>query len=63
VEVKLNFSGVHYLKSCICRAFAFRLNKHSALKQDFTSGITARYVADFIPLALAYQFIWFDKTK
>jgi hypothetical protein len=44
-------------------AFAFRLNKHSALKLGFTSGLTALYGADFTTLALAYQFIWFDKSK
>ncbi len=44
-------------------AFAFKMSKHSALKLGFTSGITARYGADFTTLALAYQFIWFDKTK
>ncbi len=44
-------------------AFAFRLNKHSALKLGFTSGLTARYGADFTTMVLAYQFIWFDKSK
>jgi hypothetical protein len=43
--------------------FAYKVSKHSALKAGFTSGITARYGADFTTLVLAYQFIWFDKAK
>ena len=43
--------------------FAYKVSKHSALKAGFTSGITARYGADFTTLLLAYQYIWFDKTK
>ncbi len=42
-------------------AFAFKVTKHSALKLGFTSGLTARYGADFTTMVLAYQFIWFDK--
>ena len=43
--------------------FAYRLKQHSALKLGFTSGITARYGADFTSLVLAYQYIWFDKAR
>jgi len=42
-------------------AFAHRLGKKSSIKFAFTSGITARYGADFNTFALAYQFMWFDK--
>ena len=41
-------------------AFACRLNKHSALKIGFTSGISTRYGADFTSILLAYQFMWLD---
>ena len=41
--------------------FAFRLNRHNALKLGFSSGISTRYGANFTSLLLAYQFIWFDK--
>lgn len=44
-------------------AFAYKLNQHNALKLGFTSGITARYGANFTSLILAYQFFWFDKSK
>lgn len=44
-------------------AFSYRLKQHSALKLGFTSGITARYGANFTSLVLAYQYIWFDKSK
>ena len=44
-------------------AFAYKVSKHSALKLGFTSGITARYGADFTTLVLAYQYIWFDKAR
>ncbi len=43
--------------------FSYKLKQHSALKLGFTSGITARYGANFTSIILAYQFIWFDKTK
>ena len=42
-------------------AFAFRINKHNALKIAFTSGVSTRYGADFNTLIVAYQFMWFDK--
>lgn len=42
--------------------FSYRLKPHSALKLGFTSGITARYGANFTSFVLAYQFIWFDKA-
>jgi hypothetical protein len=42
--------------------FACRVSRRSALKLGFTSGITARYGADFTTLILAYQYIWFDKS-
>ena len=44
-------------------AFAYRLNKNNALKLAFTTGITARYGSDFTTFVLAYQFIWFDKSR
>jgi len=44
-------------------AFAYRLQQHSALKLGFTSGITARYGANFTSIVLAYQYIWFSKPK
>jgi len=43
--------------------FACKVKPHSALKLGFTSGITARYGANFTSIVLAYQFIWFDKAK
>ena len=43
--------------------FAYKLKPHSALKLGITSGITARYGANFTSIVLAYQFIWFDKAK
>lgn len=43
--------------------FACRVSRHSALKLGFTSGITARYGADFTTLLLAYQYLWFDKSR
>lgn len=43
--------------------FSYKVSRHSALKLGFTSGITARYGADFTTLVLAYQYIWFDKVK
>ena len=42
-------------------AFAHRLGKQSSLKLDYTSGVTARYGADFTTYAIAYQWMWFDK--
>lgn len=42
-------------------AFAFRLNKQSALKIAATTGVTTRYGSDFTTFLLAYQFLWFDK--
>jgi len=42
-------------------AFAYKINKHNALKIAFTSGISTRYGSDFTSLLLAYQFMWFDK--
>ena len=44
-------------------AFAYRLNKNHALKIAFTSGVSTRYGADFNTVLVAYQFMWFDKTK
>ena len=44
-------------------AFAYRISKHHALKIAFTSGISTRYGADFNTVLLAYQFMWFDKSK
>jgi hypothetical protein len=44
-------------------AFAYRINKNHALKIAFTSGISTRYGSDFNTFLLAYQFMWFDKTK
>ncbi len=44
-------------------AFAFRIDKHNALKIAFTSGVSTRYGADFNTFLLAYQFMWFDKNK
>jgi len=41
--------------------FAYRIHKAHALKAVFTSGITTRYGANFDSVALAYQFMWFDK--
>lgn len=43
--------------------FAYKLKQHSALKLGFTSGITARYGANFTSIIFAYQYIWFDKSK
>ena len=43
--------------------FAYKLKQHHALKIGFTSGIIARYGADFSTFVLAYQFIWFDKSN
>ena len=44
-------------------AFAYRIKKHHALKVAFTSGISTRYGANFTTVLLAYQFMWFDKSK
>ena len=44
-------------------AFSYKLKQHSALKLGFTSGITARYGANFTSIVLAYQYIWFDKAR
>ncbi len=44
-------------------AFAFRINKHHALKIAYTSGFSTRYGADFNTMLVAYQFMWFDKMK
>jgi hypothetical protein len=44
-------------------AFAYKLKPHSALKLGFTSGITARYGANFTSIVLAYQYIWFNKPR
>lgn len=43
--------------------FSYKLKPHSALKLGFTSGITARYGANFTSIVLAYQYIWFDKAR
>ena len=43
--------------------FSYKLKQHSALKLGFTSGITARYGANFTSIILAYQYIWFNKPK
>ncbi len=43
-------------------AFAYKLNKHNALKIALTSGLSTRYGADFTSVILAYQFLWFDKN-
>jgi len=42
-------------------AFAHRLGKKSSLKFAYTSGVTARYGADFNTFVVAYQLMWFDK--
>jgi len=42
-------------------AFAYRFNKHNALKIGFSSGVSTRYGANFTTVLLAYQFMWFDK--
>jgi hypothetical protein len=42
-------------------AFAYKLNQKSSLKLAFTSGVTARYGADFNTFVIAYQIMWFDK--
>ena len=44
-------------------AFAYRIKKHHALKVAYTSGISTRYGANFSTVLIAYQFMWFDKTK
>jgi len=44
-------------------AFAFRINKHNALKIAFTSGVSTRYGADFKTLIVAYQFMWFENKQ
>jgi hypothetical protein len=44
-------------------AFAYRLNKNSALKIAYTNGFIVRNGADFNTLVLVYQFMWFDKNK
>jgi hypothetical protein len=41
--------------------FAYKLSRKSSLKFAFTSGVTARYGADFTTYVVAYQFMWFDK--
>lgn len=41
--------------------FAYRLNRHNAIKLGFSSGISTRYGANFTSVLAAYQFIWFDK--
>jgi len=43
-------------------AFAYRLNKHNALKIGFSSDVSTRYGANFTTVLLAYQFMWFDKN-
>lgn len=42
-------------------AFAYKLNNNHAVKFALTSGISTRYGADFTTIAIAYQFMWFDK--
>jgi len=42
---------------------SYRLSQHNALKLGFTSGITARYGANFTSIVLAYQYIWFQKPR
>lgn len=42
-------------------AFAYKINKAHGLKFAITSGVTARYGANFTTLLLAYQFMWFGK--
>ncbi|MCD4664557.1 MAG: hypothetical protein K8R68_04735 [Bacteroidales bacterium] len=44
-------------------AFAYKLNKHNALKFGFSSGVSTRYGTNFTTVLLAYQFMWFDKNK
>jgi len=43
--------------------FAYKINKHHALKAGVTSGVSTRYGTSFTTVLLAYQFIWFDKNK
>ena len=43
--------------------FAHKLSKHHALKAGITSGISTRYGANFTTVLIAYQFMWFSKTK
>ena len=44
-------------------AFAHRIGKKSSLKFAYTSGVTARYGADFNTFVVAYQLMWFDKKQ
>jgi len=44
-------------------AFAFRLNKGSAIKVAVTSGVSTRYGSDYTTFLLAYQYLWFDNPK
>ena len=42
---------------------AHRLGAKSSLKFAYSSGVTARYGADFDTYAIAYQLMWFDKKR
>lgn len=42
-------------------AFAYRLNNKHSLKFAFSTGVTTRYGSDYTTVALAYQYLWFDK--
>lgn len=44
-------------------AFALPLARNQSLKFVYTNGLSARFGADFNTLAIAYQFMWFDKPK
>jgi hypothetical protein len=42
-------------------AFGYRINKNHGLKIAYSNGLTIRNGTNFNILALAYQFMWFDK--
>lgn len=44
-------------------AFSYRINKKHSLKLAFATGVTTRYGSDYTTLALAYQYLWFDKAQ
>ncbi len=44
-------------------AFALPLSNNQSLKFVYTNGLSTRFGADFNTLAIAYQFMWFDKPK
>lgn len=44
-------------------AIAYRLNKKHTLKIAATTGVTTRYGSDYTTVLLAYQYLWFNKSK